>query len=83
MLSNLNYIITLSIPQLYLIFHLFIRVYLIYNFLICYRYLGEHNYDFLKNLQKSYELSTDKLIVTDERIVKNGFNVAIECTGGL
>uniref|UniRef100_A0A2S2QHA7 PMS1 1 n=1 Tax=Sipha flava TaxID=143950 RepID=A0A2S2QHA7_9HEMI len=46
--------------------------------LLCSRYLGEKNYRFLMDLDNSYELSTDKCTITDERIVKNGFNVVIE-----
>lgn len=35
------------------------------------------------DLDTSYEPSADKYTITDERIIKNGFNVVIEFVGKL
>lgn len=58
-------------------------IYLKIIFILCFRYLGEKNYRFLRDLDTSYEPSAGKYTVTDERIIKNGFNVVIVFNGKL
>jgi len=55
------------------------------NLKLCFAcsYLGEKNYRFLIDLDTSYEPSADICTITDDRIVKNGFNIVIAFNGRL
>lgn len=52
-----------------------------FKFYFIYRYLGENNYNFLMDLNTSYDPSANKYTIIDERIVKNGFNIVIVFNG--